>query len=58
VLLGERVLCDYAGFARRAAQLGHGLRHALGLQPGGRVAIPWPSGWSSARRRRAAVATA
>jgi long-chain acyl-CoA synthetase len=39
VLLGERVLCDYAGFARRAAQLGHGLRQALGLQPGDRVAI-------------------
>jgi long-chain acyl-CoA synthetase len=39
VLLGTRVLHDYAGLARRAASLARALRERLGLQAGERVGV-------------------
>jgi long-chain acyl-CoA synthetase len=37
--LGEELICDYRGLARRAACIGAHLRQRIGLAPGDRVAI-------------------
>jgi long-chain acyl-CoA synthetase len=41
--LGERVLCDYASFARRCATLGSHLVSTLGLRRGDRIALFAPN---------------
>ena len=39
LMRGNAVIADYAGFNKRAAQLGHYLQHQLNVRPGDRVAV-------------------